>query len=105
MSWGIEIETPNDVVEIVEGHTYNLSAMWRLAGVFEGSSNELDGLRSGVLGDRAARGLLRAVTKPDEFRKLNPENGWGDFEGFIKILTRTAITCAENPDGIVRWNG
>lgn len=106
MSWGIDIEKPNgEVVEIVDGHTYNLSAMWRLAGVFEGSSHDLHGLRADILADRAARGLQRAVSRPAEFKALNPGSGWGDYEGFIEILTRTAIVCAENRDGMVVWNG
>ena len=105
MSWGIEIETVDDLVEIVDGHTYNLSPMWRLAGVFEHHSSEVDGLRADVLADRAARGLIRAVSRPAEFKALNPANGWGDYEGFIEILTRTAIVCAENRAGVIRWNG
>ena len=105
MSWGIDLETTDGWVDIVDGHTYNLTPMWRLAGVIEVSSRELDGLRAGVLADRAARGLLRAVTKPAEFKALNPENGWGDFDGFVEILTLTAVICAEHREAIVRWNG
>lgn len=105
MSWGIDIEMPDGSwVPIVDGHTYNLTPMWRLAGVCDVSS-DLQGIRADVLADRAARGLLRAVTNPAEFKALNPPNGWGDYEGFIRILTLTAVTCAENRDGIVRWNG
>jgi hypothetical protein len=106
MSWGIDIELPDgEWVEIVEGHTYNLSPMWRLAGVFEDGSHDLDGMLAADLADRAARGLLRAVRYPTMFEEVNPSNGWGDFDGFVEILTRTAIRCAENPTGIVRWNG
>lgn len=109
MSWGLDIEHDGrdrmDWIEIVDGHTYNLVPMWRLAGVIEQGSSELEGIRADVLADRAARGLMRAVSKPAEFKALNPENGWGDYDGFIEILTRTAIICAENRDGIVRWNG
>jgi len=106
MSWGIDIEKPNgDVIEIVDGHTYNLTPMWKLAGVFYGGSRDLDGLRADALADAAARGLQRAVSNPGHFKALNPENGWGDYDGFIRILTRTAILCAENRDGMIRWNG
>lgn len=106
MSWGIDIELPSgEVVEIVEGHTYNLTPMWRLAGVITDGSSDLDGARAGWLADVAARGLLRAVTRPAQFKALNPENGWGDFDGFVRILTRTAIICAEHREGVIRWNG
>lgn len=109
MSWGLDIEYEGrdraDWIEIFDGHTYNLCPMWRRAGMFEERSSELDGIRADVLADRAARGLMRAVSQPAAFKALNPENGWGDYGGFIKILTRTAIVCAENREGIVRWNG
>lgn len=108
MSWGLDIELDRGgpaYVELFDGHTYNLSPMWRLAGVFNGASSELEGLRATELADRAARGLLRAVTRPAEFRALNPSNGWGDFDGFVEILTHTAIVCAEHREGTIRWNG
>jgi len=106
MSWGIELETPQgDVLEVFDGHTYNLTPMWRLARVVEERSSELDGIAAHEAGIRASRGLLRAVTRPDVFRHLNPENGWGDFDGFVAMLTRLAIACADNPTALVRWNG
>jgi len=109
VSWGLDIEHEGrermDWIEIVDGHTYNLEPMWRLAGIFEQHSDQLEGIRADVLADRAARGLMRAVSKPAEFKALAPANEWGSYEGFIEILTRTAIICAENRDGIVRWNG
>ncbi|MFJ4038233.1 hypothetical protein ACIPVB_09100 [Microbacterium sp. NPDC090007] len=106
MSWGIHLETDNgEVVEVFDGHTYNLSPMWRLAGVFEKHSVELDGMAAHEIGLRASRGLLRAVTRPDVYRHLNPENGWGNFDGFVEMLTRLAIRCADNPTAIARWNG
>lgn len=105
MSWGIELEpVDGDPIEVFEGHTYNLTPMWRLAGVFE-VSRDLDGEVASTAGIRAATGLLRAVTSPDQFRELNPANGWGDFEGFVAMLTRFAIACADNPTAIMRWNG
>jgi hypothetical protein len=106
MSWGIDLnDSEEGLVEIVDGHTYNLTPMWREAGVFEESSSDLDGMLAADLGVRAAQGLLRAVTQPARFRALNPANGWGDFDGFVQILTRTAIMCAEHPTAIVEWNG
>lgn len=106
MSWGIDIELPDgECVEVVSGHTYNLSPMWRLAGVFEDGSSDLDGMLAADVAVRAARGMMRAVYDPDAFRALNPTNGWGDYDGFLGVLTRTAILTRQNPTGIMRWNG
>lgn len=106
MSWDLDLELPSgEVVEIFMGHTYNLTPMWRLAGVIDSSSSDIDGLPAMVLHVKASAGLLRAVQHPADFKALNPPNGWGDFEGFVKILTRTAVMCAENPGAVVRWSG
>lgn len=106
MSWGVDLDTTDgDRVYVFDSHTYNLSPMWRLAGVFQQSSSELDGMAAHELGIRASRGLLRAVARPDVFRHLNPDNGWGDYEGFVHVVTRLAVACADNPTAIVRWNG
>ena len=107
MSWSLYLDTPNGEMRTpIDGHTYNLSAMWRLAGVFENHPiTDLHGERAATIGDRAARGLLRAVTKPAEFKALEPDNGWGDYEGFVRTLTRLAIDCAEEPEAIAHVSG
>jgi hypothetical protein len=104
MSWGLDLETGEETVEVFDGHTYNLTPMWRLAGVFN-TSRDLDGERARAIHSRAVEGLTRAVSFPDQFRSLNPANGWGDYEGFVEMLTLLAIRTAEHPNAVVRWNG
>lgn len=104
MSWSLYLEAtrPDEPVDEVygkpvDGHTYNLSPMWRLAGVFDDSSKDLDGLPAGVIAARASAGLLKAVSYPQAFQALNPPNGWGDYDGFVEVLTRLAIAAAMAP--------
>jgi hypothetical protein len=104
MSWGIHLETPNDIIEVFDGHTYNLTPMWRLAGVFR-TSSDLDGKPAHAILALAVDGLVRAISFPEQFRSLNPDNGWGDYDGFVAMLTLLAIRCAENPKATARWNG
>ena len=107
MSWSLHLDTPDGEMRTpVDGHTYNLNPMWRLAGVFEGHPIDgLSGERAATIGIRASKGLLRAVTKPAEFKALEPDNGWGDYEGFVRTLTRLAIDCAEEPEAIAHVSG
>lgn len=106
MSWGIDLEEPDgEIIEIVHGHTYNLSPMWRLAGVFEGSSSELDGMLAAEVGVLATLGVRKAERDPAAFEKLEPANGWGDFDGFVRILNLVAELCTQHPNAIVRWEG
>lgn len=111
MSWHLWIESPTETVpdeyaEPVDGHTYNLSPMWRLASVFSEGSRDLDGMPVRVVAARARAGLMQALTYPKAFQALNPENGWGDYDGFVQVLTKLAIACEMAPrDAKVKWSG
>ncbi len=39
--------------------------------------------------------------KPDEYKKLNPKNGWGTYEGLLRGLKDLEFIAAENPDAII----
>lgn len=109
MSWGVDIEIDHadgykTTVEVVDGHTYNLTPMWRKAGVFEQSS-DLEGRNAGQLAPVLSAALLDAVRNRAAYEELNPENGWGDCEGFLEILTRFTELAWAHPAGTLRWNG
>jgi hypothetical protein len=109
MSWGCDIEIDHEdgyktVIEVVDGHTYNLTPMWRLAGTCE-VTRDFDGQNAGRLAPILTAGLIDALRHRDAYEALNPENGWGDYEGFIEILTRFVQLAWAHPTGTVRWNG
>lgn len=110
MSWGVDIQVDHadgyvTWVEVVAGHTYNLTPMWRLAGVVDGGTRELDGRSCAEMKPVLASAVADAWSRPDAYRELDPPNGWGDFDGFLEILTRLARLCHEHPAGVLRWNG
>jgi hypothetical protein len=37
-----------------------------------------------------------------EAEKHNPENGWGDYKGFVPWVEKYLKACKENPDALVR---
>lgn len=37
----------------------------------------------------------------NEYRKLEPSNGWGSYDGLLKELGRLQAYCEDNPDGII----
>lgn len=101
MSWSLYIGTENPV----SSHTYNLSAMWRRAGMFENASSELDGLTGAVIAERADQALVKALREREAFEALNPANGWGDYEGFVRTLADLALAAHANPDDTADWFG
>ena len=111
MSWGVDIEIDHGdgyttIVEVVDGHTYNLTPMWRKAGLAdETGTRALDGKSCVDIGPRAAEALVDAWRNEAEYRELDPPNGWGDYDGFVEILTRLTRLCLQHPRGVLRWNG
>ena len=110
MSWGVDIVVDHGDgyktrIEVVDGHTYNLTPMWRKASVVAESTSELHGRSCREMQPVLINALKAAWSDPSSFRELDPPNGWGDFDGFLTILTRLARLCHEHPRGVLDWNG
>ncbi len=82
-------------------YTYNVSPM--LYEVFD-FDNGLRGLHH-MECSMAARHLGASIRKmqddPDKFRAMNPENGWGNYEGAIRFLEKILEACIEAPKASV----
>lgn len=69
------LSTAEEVLGI--GHGRPSSTWWR-------DLNGMSGPDGAAFLDRIIRGL---EADPERFRAMNPENGWGDFDSFLKVLT------------------
>ena len=38
------------------------------------------------------------LSDPERFKKFNPENGWGSYEGLMDFVYRYRNACWDNPD-------
>jgi hypothetical protein len=47
-------------------------------------------------------GLELLRSDPDEFKKLNPSNGWGSYEGLVRFATGYLAACKQYPEAAVR---
>lgn len=56
--------------------------------------NGMSGPAGAAYLDTIVRGL---EADPDRFRAMNPENGWGDYEGVLKVLTEMRNAVPEWP--------
>lgn len=90
--------------EVFEANvTHNLAKMAAESGIYghlwrpeevgvETAANLIEPLTEGLA-------LLRS--DPERFKKLNPSNGWGSYDGFVSWVERYLEACKENPDAKV----
>jgi hypothetical protein len=43
-------------------------------------------------------GLTLLLSDPDRFKAMNPENGWGSYEGLVEFVRAYKKACEEFPD-------
>ena len=118
MSYDIWLELEGMSNEEPGNITYNVDPMFALAlggAPAEGVQNarELlidrkDGALKRFIGKRAGEILatlddmvIAMEAHPDVYRALNPENGWGNYEGALNYIRRFRDACAESPSAIV----
>ncbi|MDK1473650.1 hypothetical protein QNO07_09480 [Streptomyces sp. 549] len=86
---------PHEAGFDVGNYTSNVARMWNRA-----LGYRLADLHDRIAGD-ALRDLQRAVAAmeadPDVYRRMEPSNGWGDYEGALACLTRLRNQCATVP--------
>jgi hypothetical protein len=86
--------------------TSNVSPMWRKALAAAGEPIRLSDTEGRNAAD--ALPLLRAAAQhmrdnPDEYLPMNPDNGWGDYDGALKYLANVADECERHPRASLHW--
>lgn len=84
--------------------THNLNHMANAAGLYLPlwRPDEIGVTTASQLVMPLREGLGRLRRAPDEFKKLNPENGWGDYDGLVRFVEQYLAACETHPDAIVR---
>ncbi len=69
--------------------------LWRPEEIFTGDIFAKDLIPS------LERGLQELKSDPNKFKKYNPKNGWGNYEGLVKFTENYLQACKEDPDGLI----
>ena len=80
--------------------TGNLAKMANEAGLYDvlwGSN----GSKAKSLIPKLKEGLKLLIAKPDEFKALNPANGWGTYTGLVTSVKNYLAVCIKYPEAIV----
>ncbi len=83
--------------------THNLGKMAAEAGIYEAlwRPEEINVATAEQLVPLLEAGLETLRADPERFKKFNPENGWGDYEGLVNFVEAYLQACKENPDAEV----
>jgi hypothetical protein len=110
MSWSLWIKTTDEdgkpeYITAIDGCTYNLTPMWDKAVAFVDVTRDFDGKVCEDILEWLIRGLGDMIRNKSEYEALNPDNGWGDFDGFFRVYIDLVTLVAEHPKGVLEWSG
>jgi len=80
--------------------THNVGKMAKEAGLYEvlWRPEELGITYAGKMIAPLEMGLGLLLGDPEKYKKFNPENGWGSYEGLINFVERYLDACRTHPD-------
>ena len=82
-------------------YTYNVSPMYRDAMGSEGI-NRLDGKTGADCSPIVRDAIATMERNAGKYRAMNPANGWGDYEGALRVLRELYGWCQEAPLATIR---
>jgi len=47
-------------------------------------------------------GLGKLEERPDYYKRFNPDNGWGDYEGLVDFVEDYLMACRNHPEATIR---
>ena len=83
--------------------THNLSTMADEAGIYKAlwRPEEIGITKAAQLIEPLKAGLAKLESDPERFEKLNPSNGWGNYETLVFFVRGYLAACEETPDAEV----
>jgi len=90
----------NDVEVFWKNITHNLNTMADKAGIYKAlwRPEEIGAKKAKDVIKLLERGLKELKSRPEYFKKFNPPNGWGDYEGFLKFVESCLEACKKYPN-------
>lgn len=80
--------------------THNLGIMASKAGIYEAlwRPDEKGWKTANDIISNLEEGLKCLLSDPDEFKKFNPENGWGSYDILVNFVIEYLSECKKNPN-------
>lgn len=104
LDFTIYAQVPSRMGEVYSRNiTHNLIHMADLAGLYDVLWHPVEnGYRKAKdIIPRLRIGILLLKSDPERFKKFNPNNGWGTYEGLLDFAEAVLETCLEYPEGVL----
>lgn len=84
--------------------THNLGEMANKAGVYYAlwRPEEKNWTTAKDITPILEKGLTKLKAKPEYFRKFNPDNEWGSYEGLVEFVESYLEACKKYPSAILK---
>lgn len=101
VSWDINIKAKREISIFEANITYNLSPMYYKCLDKELGLKIFDKMTCKEALPILQKAIEDLIDNKEEYEKLNPENGWGNYEGLLITFLEMRKCCIDNPDGIL----
>jgi len=103
MGLSVYLKVTKPVAIYEDNITHNLNKMAHAAGIYEAlwRPEEIGITKASQLIEPLMKGLKLLQKNPERFKKHNPENGWGTYEGLVDFVRCYLQACVETPDADV----
>lgn len=104
MSLDFYLQAPRVVTVHSQNITHNLNTMAEAAGLYHvlWRPDEHGITHANQCIEPLRKGIAELVARKPEMLKLNPSNGWGDYDGLLAFAREALAACEDNPDAEVR---
>lgn len=104
MSLDFSLEAMQPCIVFDRNITHNLGEMANKAGVYNAlwRTKESGFETAQEIIPALKEGLDLLLQKPDEFKKYNPENGWGNYDNLVEFVKETLKACKEYPEAKIK---
>lgn len=93
-----------ETTEVYDGNiTHNLGEMAQKADLYTAlwRPDEIGCTKAKDIIGMLKRGLKQLKKDPEGFKKLNPDNGWGNYENLVEFTERYLAACEQYPDATI----
>lgn len=81
-------------------YTHNVVPMWSKAGAYE-ALYKSQGKKASEIIPILSEAINNMIHNKQDYEKLNPKNGWGDYDGALRILFEIRTACECNPEATI----